>query len=152
MNQIPEHRRRELERMQKELEPLLARRVELEAAVADALKWGHLTCAAEAFRELAQWCEDRLKAKPEVEAKTIPCEQDRRRHQGTPVQPKLELYLWEGVLGDYTDGMAFAVASSWEDALRLASKGEDYTAAALDMTKCRRLPLEPFGAYVRGGG
>jgi hypothetical protein len=148
----PEERKRELERLQKELEPLLARRFELEAAVKDALKWGHLTCAAEAFRELAQWCEERLKAKPEVEAKTIPCKQDHRRHDLIPSPTKLELYLWEGVLGDYTDGMAFAVASSWEEALRLASKGDDEVASRLDMTKCRRLPLEPFGAFVRGGG
>jgi hypothetical protein len=34
--------------------------------------------------------------------------------------PRLRLYVWEGILTDYTDGIAFALAPSVEEARRLA--------------------------------
>lgn len=71
----------------------------------------------------------------------------------------MKLYIWERVLTDYSDGMAFAVADTLEDAYRAA--------ATLDGVVQRHvieaLPLptqtieiadgmEPIGAYVWGGG
>ncbi len=36
---------------------------------------------------------------------------------------KLRLYVWDGVLEDYTSGIAFALASSPEEAFQMVAKG-----------------------------
>lgn len=38
------------------------------------------------------------------------------------MQKNLKLYVWTGVLCDYTSGLAFALATSKEHALKLLSK------------------------------
>ena len=65
-------------------------------------------------------------------------------------RPKLRLYVWEGVLADYTSGMAVALAESPAHARQLLEKrmgrlDSDLLSAPLTVTK-------PAAFYVYGGG
>lgn len=66
---------------------------------------------------------------------------------------KLMLYVWEGVLTDYTSGMAFAIAESKEEAAKIAAHGTDYVERELLSSDCEVNELtEKFGTHVYGGG
>jgi hypothetical protein len=69
--------------------------------------------------------------------------------------------VWEDVLTDYTSGMAFAIASSKEEAALLAMNTEsrfkrdmdDDLVQELINTDCSVHPLnKPYGNHVFGGG
>ena len=71
----------------------------------------------------------------------------------------MRLYIWDQVLTDYSDGMAFAVADTLEDAYRAAATREGVVQG--HVIEALPLPtqtieivdgMEPVGAYVWGGG
>lgn len=69
----------------------------------------------------------------------------------------MKLYVWEGVLTDYTDGIMFALASSVEEAreqIRNAHRklwnSEPYFEA--DLAKVPDEYDSPVGFYLHGGG
>jgi hypothetical protein len=72
----------------------------------------------------------------------------------------LKLFVWEGVLTDWTSGMAFAIARTKEEAANLAIKGLrndemfcEYSLAELLESPCSEFKLnKPIGAHVHGGG
>lgn len=75
----------------------------------------------------------------------------------------LMLHVWEGVLTDYTDGMAFAIASSKEEAAMYAMNNDPDFKRDLDDDRVQELlntqegysvhPLnKPYGNHVFGGG
>lgn len=66
-------------------------------------------------------------------------------HIGRPfyvVKRKLNLYVWEGVLCSYTDGMMCALATSPEHARKLILKKEGFQRSE-DSIICRDLAKEP---------
>lgn len=69
---------------------------------------------------------------------------------------ELKLYVWENVFQDYTNGIAFAIASNKQEAIKLALGKEvlmDWMVEELEETKPEILPLDkPYGNYVNGGG
>ena len=90
-----------------------------------------------------------------------------------PKAPKLRLFVWEGVLRDYTSGVAFALAYSADHARRLIV-ARDFTSVAQqarllsgevsiydeslqptiahELYEEPRVYDEPWGFYLRGGG
>ena len=75
----------------------------------------------------------------------------------------LMLHVWEDVLADYTGGMAFAIASSKEEAALLAMNNDSRFKYDLDDGSVKELlrteegysvhPLnKPYGNHVFGGG
>lgn len=66
----------------------------------------------------------------------------------------MSLYVWYGVFGDYTDGIAFALAASKEDAIQEIARGQGRQA---DMVIETLEQLEPevytgaMGHMLRGG-
>ena len=65
----------------------------------------------------------------------------------------MKLYLWRGVLHDYTAGMAFAIASSANEARGLlVATGEFYSPGDLQAEPEVHELTEPFCAMVHGGG
>jgi hypothetical protein len=69
---------------------------------------------------------------------------------------KLKLYVWNGVLTDWTDGIAFALASSPEEAvneLKKAGLGDDYYFSGI---KLQGVEPEVYdtacGHWIYGGG
>ena len=66
----------------------------------------------------------------------------------------MKLYLWRNVLYDYTPGMAFAIASSVEEArgLLAAEPGAYWGSGDLQKEPEVHELTEPFCAYVHGGG
>lgn len=65
----------------------------------------------------------------------------------------MKLYLWRDVLCDYTCGMAFAIASSANEARGMLVASEAYFGSG-DLAKEPEVHelTEPFCAYVHGGG
>ena len=62
------------------------------------------------------------------------------------------LYVWENVLKDHTYGMAFAVATSREEAVAVIAQGNHTVAAELDSVAPEVHPVtEAHGSYVYGG-
>lgn len=66
---------------------------------------------------------------------------------------ELRLYLWRDVLRDYSPGMAFAIASSADEARGMLIRSEDLCSGS-DFAKPPEVhPLtEPFCAAMWGGG
>lgn len=69
----------------------------------------------------------------------------------------LRLYLWRGVLHDYTAGMAFAIASSADEARGMICRQVTESAGYFDGSGFAKEPEvraldEPFAAFVEGGG
>lgn len=68
----------------------------------------------------------------------------------------LKLYIWDGVLGDYSPGVAFALAESEEHARALIiADAEDYTARTLvdDLAGPPSHVVDsPRGFHIHGGG
>jgi len=72
----------------------------------------------------------------------------------------MKLFVWYGILTDYTDGIGFAMANDYEEAIRLCAKGisgddsgihfERYV-KILRENKCT-IYEEPFGTGIYGGG
>ena len=78
---------------------------------------------------------------------------DTRKYNSDPYrEDKMKIFVWEGVLSDYTDGMAVAYAETLEDAL---GKFDDYIAdqlgAPTTVIDCDT-DKNAFTAYVYGGG
>ena len=68
-----------------------------------------------------------------------------------PKKKRLKLYVWYGVLTDYTDGIAFAMAYSKEHALRLINEADPlaiYAVLAAEPVVYR----SPRGGTCWGGG
>tara|TARA_B110000259_G_C13817406_1_gene323283 strand:- start:238 stop:441 length:204 start_codon:yes stop_codon:yes gene_type:complete len=63
---------------------------------------------------------------------------------------KLKLYVWEGVLSDYTDGCMFALAENAEDARNLIEEKMKCRTGYLDIEPKEITEREGF--YVYGGG
>lgn len=68
------------------------------------------------------------------------------------MEKELKLYVWKDVLRDYTAGMAFALAHSYEEAVGLACQGDSHVESELVPSKCEILPVEPYGEHIYGGG
>lgn len=65
--------------------------------------------------------------------------------------PPLRLYVWEGVLFDYTDGIMFAYATSVEHARSLILEQCDWVPSADLMTQPREI-IAPEAVVLWGGG
>lgn len=65
--------------------------------------------------------------------------------------PKLRLYVWEGVLQDYTPGMAVALATSPAHARQLFRKKMDGGLPS-DLQLKPLTVTKPAAFYVYGGG
>ena len=67
----------------------------------------------------------------------------------------LKLYVWYGVFTDYTDGIAFAMADSVDEARRLVA-GSDSDVyrerIAKELSKEPEVFDGPHGDYIWGGG
>lgn len=68
----------------------------------------------------------------------------------TKKKRKLKLYVWEGILRDYSCGMACALAYSEDHARRLVEKKLGYAHGDL-LQKPKRV-TKPEGFVVYGGG
>lgn len=72
----------------------------------------------------------------------------------------MKLYLWTGVLSDYTDGMAFAVANSEEEAYTAIREEMGYSKESFDRMFMRSFEQgltvyeldQAQAAYCYGGG
>lgn len=68
----------------------------------------------------------------------------------------MQLYVWHHVLGDYTDGIVFALASSVEDARRvvLSPIQDDWERESVEDAIADEPSVydSPVGFFVRGGG
>ncbi len=62
----------------------------------------------------------------------------------------LKLYVWQGVLTDYTDGIMFALAESQEHARELISKKMGRRTDELDQDP--EVFDSPAGFFLEGGG
>lgn len=62
---------------------------------------------------------------------------------------KLKLYVWEGVLRDYTNGIMFALAESAEDARKLIADKMPYEPDDLEIEPREITKREGF--YIHGG-
>lgn len=67
---------------------------------------------------------------------------------------KLKLYVWEGVLTDYTSGIAFALAYSAKEARQLIIAQHGYATGQLieDLKARPSVYAKPFGLSMYGGG
>lgn len=64
---------------------------------------------------------------------------------------ELNLYVWKDVMRDYSTGMAFAIAYSYEEAVALAIGEDTYKEEHLVPSKCEKIPIKPYGASIYGG-
>ncbi len=66
----------------------------------------------------------------------------------------MKLFIWAGILSDYTDGIAFALAGSVEEARELiAKKYKDLEGCEISGLEEDPLVVEePAGFYLWGGG
>ena len=63
----------------------------------------------------------------------------------------LKLYVWEGVLCDYTCGMAVVLAHNLDEVKLIIGRDfPDYVVEQLPLGQCQRV-TEPKGFYVYGG-
>jgi hypothetical protein len=63
----------------------------------------------------------------------------------------MRLFVWEGFCPDYTDGLAFAIAESIEQAQKLVVESRGYEPC--DWGTVREFPVtEPRAYSVSGGG
>lgn len=68
-----------------------------------------------------------------------------------------KMFVWEYVLADYTDGMAFAIARNKKEAIKCLGLGKS-SESELEHSKPKIHSLpglqrkRPFGYYVYGGG
>lgn len=67
------------------------------------------------------------------------------------MKKKLKLYVWEGVLCDYTCGMMCALATSPDHARKLLLKKRDSLPEA-DLNLEPKVISKPEGFFVWGGG
>ena len=67
-----------------------------------------------------------------------------------------KLYIWRGIRTDYTDGIAFAVARTKEEAIEAIhkiSKGWEWEAYAGELLAIEpEVHDPPFGGWISGGG
>lgn len=73
------------------------------------------------------------------------------------MEKKLKLYIWEGVLTDYTDGIAFAMAENKKQALLLVKEEKQgFCNLAYDQIVERKIkPIvftKPHAWAISGGG
>jgi hypothetical protein len=69
----------------------------------------------------------------------------------------MKLYLWEGVLCDYTAGVMFALAESADEARELIRKDPKWIALPVSEEELKTRPKvlrtdRPFGFHLYGGG
>lgn len=67
------------------------------------------------------------------------------------MRKKLKLYVWHGVLYDYTPGIAFALATSPEEAKELIGLVGNWDGLRLDGVEVEVYD-KPEGFYLHGGG
>ena len=69
-------------------------------------------------------------------------------------ESELKLFIWEDVLTDWTAGMAFAIAHTFEEALDLINTYEEMSISEmLPRDKCTEHSLsEPIARTIWGGG
>ena len=65
---------------------------------------------------------------------------------------KLKLFVWEGVLTDYTSGVMFALATDVEDARKQIMKKENGSTAKADLMSEPLVITKSEGFAVWGGG
>lgn len=63
----------------------------------------------------------------------------------------MKLFVWEGFCPDYTDGLAFAIAKSEDDAKKMIEKELGYPVSVWGSLAIHPLN-KPFCASVHGGG
>ena len=64
---------------------------------------------------------------------------------------KLKLFVWEGILTDYTNGFVCAFAEDLEQAIQLIKEKDDCAAGVMDMSVVRVIE-KPEAFIVWGGG
>ena len=68
-----------------------------------------------------------------------------------PMNPNLKLYVWEGVLVDYTSGIMFALATSVGEARKLILNESDTFTVKRDLKKEPAVYTTKVGFYLWGG-
>ncbi len=63
----------------------------------------------------------------------------------------LKLFVWEGVLTDYTHGMVCVLAEDLEQAIKLIKEKDDVAAGCMDMSNVKVIE-KPEAFVVWGGG
>lgn len=63
---------------------------------------------------------------------------------------ELRLFVWEGVLTDWSDGFVCALAEDLEQAIKLIKEKDDTAAGAMDMSVVRE--VKEAKAFVMWGG
>jgi hypothetical protein len=71
---------------------------------------------------------------------------------GLTMKKNLKLYVWTGVLYDYTSGLAFALATSKEHALKLLSKDLNRDSLAELQRATPEVYTGAHAEYIYGGG
>ena len=67
-------------------------------------------------------------------------------------EKKLKLFVWEGVLTDYTSGVMFALATNVENARKQIMKKENGSTAKADLMSEPLVITKAEGFAVWGGG
>ncbi len=64
---------------------------------------------------------------------------------------KFKLFVWEGVLTDYTDGIVCVLAKNLEQAIKLIKEKDGTAAGSMDMSGVKVIE-KPEAFVVWGGG
>jgi len=64
---------------------------------------------------------------------------------------KLKLFVWEGVLTDWSSGMVCVYAKDLEQAIKLIKEKDDTAASSMDMSVVKEI-TNPEAFIVWGGG
>ena len=64
---------------------------------------------------------------------------------------KLKMFVWEGVLTDWSDGIVCVLASNLEEAIKLIIKKDSTAASSMDMSKVKVIE-KPEAFIIWGGG
>lgn len=68
------------------------------------------------------------------------------------MKKQLKLYVWEGALSDYTDGIMFALAESADDARKIIlEKSGDLRSVVLGLKEDPKEYTNKVGFYLYGG-
>ena len=64
----------------------------------------------------------------------------------------LKLYVWEGVLVDYTEGVMFALANNVKEARKILLEKDYSSSVKRDLKQRPKVYTTPFALTVWGGG
>lgn len=63
----------------------------------------------------------------------------------------LKVFVWRQFSPDYTDGLAFAIAETTQEAQELVEASLGYELSPYAWGKCEEFPIGKFAAAVHGG-